>query len=880
MPVFGTTKKESYRALQPAKEGVATAREAFDITFDTEYYVQGRRDVESTAYRDEWKPILEAIENKTGEEFWNPGNWLYLPTPDDNFPEYNPDNPRASLQAPDKLYNRQEKYDTSSNKIFDYITENADLFADVPEVKNLNGTIIADRVKSKVLEKLDALQQLNKKQRSVGNYGAGFGGGMAATITDLPNLAVTVGTVFVTKGRNLGLWKQLTVDAIANMGAEAIAQEEVMDWYASLDLPYSMEDFYYSVATAGVAGAGLGLGMRGAIALPGKIKLTWQQWRDGKIAVDKANARINGLEYKEDLTIGAATQEAKVAENFDNQTPYKKEVDPSGQKNINDQNQAADAIKQADENKLPVTPIADTKNYKALDAKAGSAVLIDPDNIEIDAAKFQFKEGGDEFGVTERLQDVTEWDDVKSNVAILYETKDGKLFVVDGHQRVALAKKLKAQQTEPTVWEDLPNDLDARIAVLQEAFNKRLPVQAVRLQQAIDAGEIKSINDLLEFTAYYDKYYKGKKTKGSKFKAPEILAYIRKETDGVSIEAVRAEAAAKNMAEGSGTIVDAAKVLRDAPELIKLLPPRSVFIQQAKGLSNLSDEAFMAAVNGIVTPEYGAIVGRYIDNSADQLATMKLLQKLNPQNATQAESIVSQAKTIGFEKTTQTGLFGDEVIADNAFLSRAKLLDAALKYLRGRKSIFKNLVDDKTVIEQYGNKLDNLTNAQKEKIYGQAIETIKQNANNVGAIADNLTTLAKEFEAEGSTNINKFTKRFADNLEQGIKSGSFERIAAGRRGSSDADPAKTDTSESIAKEYNDPELEAKFGQPVELTQIKQELSDMEAEVDQLAKDHDLNESLFELDNEDAGITQTGRTLNDIRTEGAREQKIIDELKDC
>lgn len=809
MPVFGTTKKESYRALQPAKEGVATAREAFDITFDTEYYVQGRRDVESTAYRDEWKPILEAIENKTGEEFWNPGNWLYLPTPDDNFPEYNPDNPTASLQAPDKLYNRQEKYDTSSNKIFDYITENADLFADVPEVQNLNGTIIADRVKSKVLEKLDALQQLNKKQRSVGNYGAGFGGGMAATITDLPNLGVTVGTVFATKGRNLSLWKQLTVDAIANMGAEAIAQEEVMDWYASLDLPYSMEDFYYSVATAGAAGVGLGLGIRGAIALPGKIKLTWQQWRDGKIAVDKANARINGLEYKEDLTIGAATQEAKVAENFDNQTPYKKEVDPSGQKNINDQNQAADAIKQADENKLPVTPIADTKNYKALDAKAGSAVLIDPDNIEIDAAKFQFKEGGDEFGVTERLQDVTEWDDVKSNVAILYETKDGKLFVVDGHQRVALAKKLKAQ---------------------------------------------------------------GQTT--------DILAYIRKETDGVSIEAVRAEAAAKNMAEGSGTIVDAAKVLRDAPELIKLLPPRSVFIQQAKGLSNLSDEAFMAAVNGIVTPEYGAIVGRYIDNSADQLATMKLLQKLNPQNATQAESIVSQAKTIGFEKTTQTGLFGDEVIADNAFLSRAKLLDAALKYLRGRKSIFKNLVDDKTVIEQYGNKLDNLTNAQKEKIYGQAIETIKQNANNVGAIADNLTTLAKEFEAEGSTNINKFTKRFADNLEQGIKSGSFERIAAGRRGSSDADPAKTDTSESIAKEYNDPELEAKFGQPVELTQIKQELSDLEAEVDQLAKDHDLNESLFDLDNENAGITQTGKTLNDIRTEGVREQKIIDELKDC
>jgi hypothetical protein len=882
MPVFGRTKKESYTAPTPAKEGEATAKEAFNIQYDSEYFVNGRRDVESTNYRDEWKPILEAIESTTGKKFSNPGNWLYLPTPDDRntsitnpYREFDSENPEQSLQAATPLYNRQELYDTSSNKVFDYIAENQDLFANVSEVKNLNGTVISERVKEKVLKRLANMQNLNKKERSTGNYLSGFGGAMAATITDVPNFIVTGATLWATKGRSLSLAKTMTLEAFANAGAEVIAQEEVMDWYASLDLPYTMEEFYYNVAAAAAGGAILSGGMKVAFKIPG---LTAAQWRKGKKAIDKANARKAGLEYKEDIILNAAEKEGKIEDKFENETPYKEEADPSGQKNIDDQNQAAAALIQEDGSKLPTTPINEVKDYDVLDSNKSSAVLVDPDNIEIDAAKFQFKEGGDEFGVTERLQDVTEWDDVKSNVAIIYETADGKQFIVDGHQRVALAKKIKAQQTEQTVWEDLPNDLDARIAVLQEAFNKRLPVQAVQLQQAIDAGEIKSINDLLEFTAYYNKYYKGKKTKGSEFKAPKILAYIRKETDGVSIEAVRAEAAAKNIAEGSGTLVDAAKIFRDDPGLVKLLPPRSKLVEQAKGLANLSDEAFMAAINGVVTPEYGAIVGRYIDNPADQLATMKLLQKLNPQNATQVESIVAQAKAIGFQKAEQTGLFGDEVIAENAFLSRAKILDTTLKFLREKKSIFKTLVDDASVIEEFGNSLNKLTNAQKDKVYGQAIETIKQNANNVGDIADNLTALAKEFESKGSKNIGDFAKRFAENLEQGIKSGNFKRIDASGGRRYDTNTKKADTGNTIRKEYDDPDLIKKYDKPVILTQIKQELSDLEANVDQIAKDNGLQDS-FGFEDGSTG-TLKDANLDVIKKESLREQKMIDELKDC
>tara|TARA_R110000803_G_scaffold89730_1_gene156953 strand:- start:2583 stop:5021 length:2439 start_codon:yes stop_codon:yes gene_type:complete len=812
MPVFGRTKQESFKSATPAKEGEASAGEMFNAFFDEAYYANGRRDVESTNYRDQWKPILETIKQTTGKEFSNPGSWLYLPTPDDRnasalnpYPEFDPKNPQASLQAAEPFYNRQELYDTSANKIFNYIDENPDLFANVPEVQNLNGTVIADRVKEKVLEVLATNQKLDLKQKSTLDYIAGFGGSIAATVTDVPNLAVTGLTLLATKGRGMSIVKTMTVEAFANAGAEAFAQEEVMDWYASLDLPYSMEDFYYNLAAAATGGAVLSGGIKVAAKVP---NLTAEQWRKGKVAIDKYNARKAGLEYKEDLTLNAAVKTSDIESEFEAKSPYKKEADPSGEKNIDAQNQAAQAMIEENPGNLPITPVNELKKYKVLDADVTiGAILIDPDIIEVDAKLFQFKSGGDEFGVTERLQDVTEWDPVKSNVAILYETKEGKLFIVDGHQRVALAKKLKAQGQNP-----------------------------------------------------------------------EILGYVRREVDGVTVQQVRAEAASKNIAEGSGTLIDAAKIFRDDPGAIKLLPPRSRFVQQGEGLSNLSNDAFMAAINGVITPEYAAIVGRYIDGSANQLATIKLLQRTNPQNATQAESIVAQAKTIGFEKAEQAGLFGDEVIAESAFLSRAKILDATVKFLKDQKSVFKTLVDDASVIEQYGNKLSKLTNAQKDKVYGQAIETIKQNANNVGPIADNLTTIAKEFEAAGSKNIGEFAKKFSESLERGIKSGNFERISTSERSSFIADTKKVDTSNSIAREYDEASLKDNYQNSVELTKIKQELSDLEAEIDQLATDNNMDD-MFAFENAETGEIKVSN-IKEMKAESTREQKIIDELKDC
>jgi hypothetical protein len=62
--------------------------------------------------------------------------------------------------------------------------------------------------------------------------------------------------------------------------------------------------------------------------------------------------------------------------------------------------------------------------------------------IKTDAERFQFKSGADGEGVSKQLQGVKQWQNSFSGVAIVYEDTNGEMFVVDGHQRFGLARRL------------------------------------------------------------------------------------------------------------------------------------------------------------------------------------------------------------------------------------------------------------------------------------------------------------------------------------------------------------------------------------------------------------------------------------------------------
>ena len=81
--------------------------------------------------------------------------------------------------------------------------------------------------------------------------------------------------------------------------------------------------------------------------------------------------------------------------------------------------------------------------------KPSGLVALNPLDIQTDAARFQFKSGTDAEGVSNQLQNVKKWDPAFANIAIVWQDNAGSLFMVDGHQRLALARRLLSEGHEP-----------------------------------------------------------------------------------------------------------------------------------------------------------------------------------------------------------------------------------------------------------------------------------------------------------------------------------------------------------------------------------------------------------------------------------------------
>lgn len=344
-----------------------------------------------------------------------------------------------------------------------------------------------------------------------------------------------------------------------------------------------------------------------------------------------------------------------------------------------------------------------------------------PSELQVDPGRFQFKEGGDSAGVSQRLAGVTQWDPIKAGVGIVWEDGAGNRFIADGHQRLGLASRIAE------------ND----------------PAQD-----------------------------------------PRLNAWVLREADGISDVEARTIAAAKNIAEGTGTAVDAAKVLRDRPDLLPTLPPRSEVVRQAQGLMNLSDDAFGKVVNEVVPANYGAIVGRLApDNPAMQSSLIDLLHKIGPDNATQAESIVRQGLEAGLHETTQATLFGDEQVVSSLYGERARVLDRAMKQLRRDKTVFQSIVDNSAIIEDLGNTLAQDANARRAAVDGQAAQILQTLANRKGPLSDSLTAAARSV-ADGSATPAAASRDFVAAVRRQAESGDLARLANGEQASPVATPGE------------------------------------------------------------------------------------------
>ena len=260
-----------------------------------------------------------------------------------------------------------------------------------------------------------------------------------------------------------------------------------------------------------------------------------------------------------------------------------------------------------------------------------------------------------------------------------------------------------------------------------------------------------------------------------------LTAVIYRETDGYSAETVRAMAAAKNIAEGTGTALDAAKVLRDAPEVGVDLPPTSALVRDAKGLAQLSDDAFMLVVNGKVKENHAAIVGRLAaDRPEMHLSIMEVLAKHKPASAIEAESMVRDALHAPAIEQTVRDLFGEEKQVRVLYAERAKVLSWAVRHLKKDRQAFNTLVKERQRIEGAGNRLEHEANVRRAEEDAELVTIIQKLAHRKGPVADALARAAED--VAGGTSIAEAGRAFLRVLRERAAGAGTGGRAAGSAG--------------------------------------------------------------------------------------------------
>ena len=335
---------------------------------------------------------------------------------------------------------------------------------------------------------------------------------------------------------------------------------------------------------------------------------------------------------------------------------------------------------------------------------------FNPNDLLVDAKTYQYKEGGDEKGVTLALKGTKEWNPASSGIIIVHHRLDGKYYVADGHQRTGLARRL------------------------------------------LESNPDKNI---------------------------KILARVFEEKDGWTPENVRREASIANIAQGSGTAIDAAKIIRTGvnSDILNTLPPNSKLVQQSIGLSKLGDDAFGMVINGKNLEEYGSLVGKNFDNPQEQLSALKFLNDYKPKltNENEIMTAINTMKADGFGEKIDNGQTSFDFADASQIpltMNKIRLINSVISNLLSDKNVFKNAVKNSSRLKEEGNQLLDKNNEAKANEANQMIEFVRKQANLTGEISNIFKEQSKVITTNGKS-ISMATKDVIEKLKKLDTEGTF-----------------------------------------------------------------------------------------------------------
>lgn len=242
---------------------------------------------------------------------------------------------------------------------------------------------------------------------------------------------------------------------------------------------------------------------------------------------------------------------------------------------------------------------------------------------------------------------------------------------------------------------------------------------------------------------------------------PDVNAVVLKETDGISEADARAMGALENIAQGRGTSIDAAKLIRDQgwtrEDMAKLsVPLRENVVEQGLALSNLADWIFTNVANSKLPQTVGLAIGRELpgDDTA-QAAVINLLEKAQKKgrriSGAVLEELIRTVKGANTSSQTVATLFGDEIFTKSNALEKAELIDSVKRQFRSMQKGFGQVARAKMIemLEGAGNVLATETNLQMASDAAIALELVDKTAHYKGNPINDILNKWADYMASG-----------------------------------------------------------------------------------------------------------------------------------
>lgn len=366
--------------------------------------------------------------------------------------------------------------------------------------------------------------------------------------------------------------------------------------------------------------------------------------------------------------------------------------------------------------KLPPEAVGDSDTY-----------FVHPSSLNLDPDRFQFKDFLTPTGETGALKGVEKWDETRSGIVAAWrDPADGKLYVVNGHQRTNLANRLGAP----------------RLRVM--------------------------------------------------------------EIEADSAEAAKVQGALINIGEGSGTAVDAAKVMRSQGLTAEQLRAQGVPLSGAVArdglaLSNLEEGLFSLVARGRLSVPRGAIIGRSGLTAPQQTALFQLLEAEEAKGKEltngQVEELAKFVRGSESGSSSQETLFGTETVDMSLAIEKAKLSSWVKGELRKTAAAFREAARRGRAETLAKAGVGSIDAAKARELAGDAevvLEVYDRLSASAGPVSDVLNRGVRELQEGAKPDEVKASvlSQVAAAVEEALAGGAREGVPAGSEGAPSVDPGQ------------------------------------------------------------------------------------------